>query len=301
MTTKPIIEREKMLLVDKITNRRVLCELPGKSKRTIIREIQRGTVLHSYDNPPFERPEYNAWHAELDARSHDGAKGSDYKIGSDRRLLDEISRLMGASHPYSPYAVIQHFKLTGWPTDTRICEKTLYKYIYEGLIPNVDKGNLLLKGIRHKPGDIIRRHSNAENAAGTIDRRPKSANDRSEFGHWEGDTVVGGSGKGTGCVLTLTERKQRLEIIRPISDRRAAPVVRELDTIERALGSGLFRRVFQSITFDNGCEFSDCLGMERQENHPLLRLSILMLSILSAILVFDASEREERSMIIRWL
>lgn len=261
-TYKERIRLQKMLLTDRITNRRVLCELLGKSKRTIIREIHRGAVLHSYGNPPFERLEYNAWHAELDARSHDGAKGPDYKIGRDLRLLDEISRLMRASHPYSPYAVIQRFNLTGWPTDTRICEKTLCKHIHEGLVPSVDKGSLLLKGVRHGTGNTVRRHSNAENAARTIDRRPKSANDRSEFGHWEGDTVAGGTGKGTGCILTLTERMQRIEKIRPLASRKSRDAVSELDTLEKTLGSGLFKRIFKSITFDNGCEFSDCVGME---------------------------------------
>ena len=256
------IRLQHYLINERITNRRVLGELLGKSRRTIIREIHRGLVLHTYGSMPFERLEYNAQHAELGARANDSAKGPGYKIGSDRKLLCEISNLI-RERKYSPYAVIRHLDNTGWPTDTRICEKTLYKYIHEGLVPGVGSENLLLKGIGHKPKGRPRPHANAANAARTIDRRPDAVNGRRQFGHWEGDTVVGGTGKGTGCVLTLTERKTRMEIIRPLDSRSPKNVVAELDTLEHTLGCGRFKGIFRSITFDNGCEFADCDGMER--------------------------------------
>jgi len=35
------------------------------------------------------------------------------------------------THNCSPYDVLQYFELNSWPSDLRICEKTLYRYIYE--------------------------------------------------------------------------------------------------------------------------------------------------------------------------
>lgn len=49
----------------------------------------------------------------------------------------------------------------------------------------------------------------------SIEERPESIDDRSEYGHWEIDTVLLTKEKGE-CLLTLTERKTRLEIIRLI-------------------------------------------------------------------------------------
>ena len=64
------------------------------------------------------------------------------------------------------------------------------------------------------------------------------------------------------CLLVLTERVTRMEVIRLIPDKSAASVVRALDTIERKWGAR-FPLVFQSITMDNGSEFADYKGIER--------------------------------------
>ena len=105
------IRLQHYLLKEKITNRRVLGELLGKSKRTIIREIKRGLVFHTFDNIPFEKWEYNAQYAELMARDFDSAKGPGYKIGRDRILLESIAVLIKECK-YSPYAVIKYLDNT---------------------------------------------------------------------------------------------------------------------------------------------------------------------------------------------
>lgn len=74
--------------------------------------------------------------------------------------------------------------------------------------------------------------------------------------------MVSGKGKGSECLLTITEKKTLTEISRKIPDRSAQSVVRALDTLERELGAGDFRRLFRTITFDNGSEFQDIDGIE---------------------------------------
>ena len=245
----------------RITNLTMLGTLLHKHPRTIKREITRGLVEHVFDEGLQTRLVYNADYADNIARSKDSAKGPDLKLGRDYTLAKEIGRLMKELH-YSPYAVLAHFDDKGWPTDTRICEKTLYSYVYEGLIPDVSDKDLLLQGKGRKPQRSVRRHSNAASAAKSITTRPEEVSTREEFGHWEGDTVVSGKGKGSECLLTITERKTRTEISRKIPDRSAQSVVKALDILERELGSGDFRRLFRSITFDNGSEFQDIDGIE---------------------------------------
>ena len=63
-------------------------------------------------------------------------------------------------------------------------------------------------------------------------------------------------------MLCLSERITRKEIIIKIPNKTAESVVKALKRIERQYGK-LFRRVFKSITVDNGVEFSDCKGLER--------------------------------------
>ena len=47
----------------------------------------------------------------------------------------------------------------------------------------------------------------------SIELRPEYINDRSEFGHWEIDTVIGIQDKNEPVLLTLTERQTRFELI----------------------------------------------------------------------------------------
>lgn len=63
-------------------------------------------------------------------------------------------------------------------------------------------------------------------------------------------------------LLVLTERKTRQEIIRLMQDKTAASVVKAINGIERELGASRFRRIFQTITVDNGSEFQDFKGIE---------------------------------------
>jgi len=53
-------------------------------------------------------------------------------------------------------------------------------------------------------------------------------------------------------MLTLTERKARVEITRKIPDRTAASVMAEFAGMERQIERIRFRQLFKSITADNG-------------------------------------------------
>jgi len=245
----------------KITSPTLLGRVLRKSERTMRRELKRGMVLHELGAEPFERWEYNAEYAQNDADRKNGGKGPDLKLGRDWALAGRVSAFVRDRH-YSPYAIIQHFQDHGWPGGTRICEKTLYNYIASGCIPDVTEKDLMLGGRRHKPRGKPARHSRAANAARSIDGRPPEVNDRSQIGHWEMDTVYSGREGSPTCLLTLTERRAKVEITRKIPDRTAASVLAEFAVMERQMGSARFRQLFKSITADNGVEFSEVDGLE---------------------------------------
>ena len=148
----------------------MLGTLLSKSERTIRREIKRGKVEHT-TSELIKIMVYNAEYAQNDADSKNSGKGPSIKLGRDWDLVKKISKLI-KEDKYSPYAVIQHFERTQWPSDTRICEKTLYSYIAAGDITGVTVRDLLYEGKRCKPKTKPKRHANAMNTSMSIDKRP---------------------------------------------------------------------------------------------------------------------------------
>ena len=121
--------------------------------------------------------------------------------------------------------------------------------------------DLPFKGSRRKTKTKHIHRMKSASKGDSIEKRPEEVNTRQEPGHWEMDLVVSCRG-GHKCLLVLTERVTRQEIMRLIPDKTAGSVVRALNTIERKYGK-LFPAVFKSITVDNGSEFADCAGLEQ--------------------------------------
>lgn len=85
----------------------------------------------------------------------------------------------------------------------------------------------------------------------SITERPAEANDRSECGHWECDTMEG-SGK-SGYFVTMTDRRSRLASLRVVRTKSA-------EVVRKAMTNGLKRHCghpVRTITTDNGKEFAE--------------------------------------------
>ena len=104
-------------------------------------------------------------------------------------------------------------------------------------------------------------HCDKVPAEKSIDFRPQEANDRSVYGHWEGDLVIGQKERGS-VLFTLTERKKREEIIMKLPNKEAKNVVKALDILEKRYGKE-FSNKFKTITFDNGPEFRNWESLEK--------------------------------------
>ena len=87
--------------------------------------------------------------------------------------------------------------------------------------------------------------------------RPQEIADRSEFGHWEADTLIGPRG-GSSCVV-LTELKSRLTFISVLTNRKALTFKEAVISCLSLLPHSLRR----SITGDNGGENADWRELER--------------------------------------
>lgn len=244
----------------KICSRSELARLLGKHRSTIYREIRRGwgpVVKKDWVDPDA----YQAPLAQSKAEEQYINHGPLEKIGHDHALAGAIGDKIKNDH-YSPYAIVAKFNETSWPGETRLCSKTIYRYIRKNMIGNTSEADLLRQGKLRKTHGLPRKHSRKGAAERSIDKRPETINARSEQGDWEMDTVKGCADGSKECLLTLTERKTRMELIIKLKDARAESVTAVIDTFERTLGDQ-FYTIFKSITPDNGSEFSDYEGLER--------------------------------------
>ncbi len=229
----------------------------GYHKATIYREIKRGL----YVKRNSDWTEKTVYSSDLGQEKHDFLmhnKGKAEKIGSNYKLVEFIENMI-VDNKLSPEAAMAEAEKAGIPVNISL--RTLYRYIDNGLFVRLTNECLPEKKInnrRYKRVRVIKRISKGR----SIEERPESIEDRSEFGHWEMDTVKGKRGVTKSCLLVLTERKTREEIVFKMPDQKAESVVRFIDELEVKYGKS-FGIIFKSITVDNGVEFSDYLGIEK--------------------------------------
>ncbi|MBN6073696.1 IS30 family transposase, partial [Aggregatibacter actinomycetemcomitans] len=80
-----------------------------------------------------------------------------------------------------------------------------------------------------------------------LEKRPKSAKNRSRFGHWEADTVLGKVRKA--CLVTLTDRKSRFLLAKKVPAKQS-------ELVKDAMIALLKSHKLRSITPDSGKEFA---------------------------------------------
>lgn len=232
-------------------------------RSTIYREIKRGEYTHRNS----DYTEETRYSSDLGQKNHDWnaqGKGRNIKIGNDRPLAEYIEGKI-IEDKYSPEAALAAATESGIEFTTSISVRTLYRYIDKGIFLKLTNKDLPVKGKRKKHNKRVRVQKRAS-AGESIENRPDEVKDREIFGHWEMDTVKGKQGVTKSCMLVLTERKTRDEIIVKLPDQKAASVVEAIDRLERKWGD-MFTKVFRSITVDNGVEFSDYEGLERSVLH----------------------------------
>jgi len=236
----------------------LMAEKLGVHISTIYRELKRGQYEHLNSDYTTEQ-RYSPDIAEEKNQANLRAKGAPLKIGSDHAYANYIEYKIRVEK-YSPRAVLGEIKRQGVEFSVTISAPTLYRYIEQGVFLTITNDNLPVK--RNKTERKYKKVRAARASKGdSIEKRPAEIAERTTFGHWEMDCVEGKKGTKK-TMLVLTERYTRYENIRIMKDHTAASVVKALNGIERAYGAN-FSKVFQTITIDNGSEFTDYEGLEK--------------------------------------
>jgi IS30 family transposase len=126
----------------------------------------------------------------------------------------------------------------------------IYQYIYE----DKRRGGTLYKHLRSQKkqrkrySGYVRRGQIPHRTS--IEKRPKIVDRKRRLGDWEADTIIGSHHRG--AILSCTERKSKLTLLRKLKTKGALEVKREFVDLLSPLADQVF-----TITLDNGKEFCE--------------------------------------------
>lgn len=237
-------EREKLLkfLVQGMKQIEIAQEL-GRSRSSVSRELKRNSS---------EAGNYSAFEAEQKYRQRRKRCVRQRRLNNAELKNHVIEKL----HNYwSPEQIDGRLKLKHSPF--RISFATIYRAIHSGEL-DIPKKCLRRGGRKpspHKEETRGRLHGHK-----TIHQRPRAADTRSQYGHWEGDTVRGAQGKGV--VATFVDRRSGFLVAALMPDRKAKTLTDAACASFSAFPPSLLR----SFTVDNGNEFFGYQDMEERLN-----------------------------------
>jgi transposase, IS30 family len=180
--------------------------------------------------------------------------GRPKKIHPDTALYYYIVRQLKKG--WSPEQISGRLKLENKPY--YVCHETIYQYIYQRSYKNMY--HLLARkkpcrgkryGRKHRSGKYLYIKS--------IHDRPSKIEARRILGHWEGDTIAFASSKYEN-ITTLVERKTRFIMLKKNNNRKTNTVMPAISSIINKYP----RKMWKTLTLDQGSEFSDFYEIERQ-------------------------------------
>ncbi|MFL1696353.1 IS30 family transposase, partial [Weissella kandleri] len=162
----------------------------GFSQNLIAKKLNRSKLTISYELHRVDK--YDPILAQNDADFKRTKCGRKTILSSNyARIIKNHLQLT-----WSPEQIAIHFHL---------CTKSIYNWIDKGMLDF--NPELIPDKARRRKRQNETRGTFKINA--TIDQRPEAANKRTEFGHWEVDTVLSSRGQSKECLATFVERHSR--------------------------------------------------------------------------------------------
>ena len=232
---------------------REIASLLGKAPQTIHTEIKHGTVRQCLGKGRFKEV-YSADYAQQAYESN--RKRSVKKSILTKELKEKI--LYYHTQKFSPEMMVM-------AKEVNMGISTIYYWIHHGKL-GLTKQELLYP----RKGKSVKKQAstNFKLAGQSIEQRPEVIYLRLENGHFEIDTVLLTRTKNY-CLLVLTDRRSRHQIIRLIPNESA-------EAINQALKLILKQHQIRSIMADNGTEFNRLSDVFSKEHiyyaHPYASL-----------------------------
>lgn len=217
----------------------------GCSIRVIARMLHRSpsSVSREFRRNCYANGEYAAHHADKLYRKRRKNCGRKPKL-KEGPARDYVLEKM--SLRWSPEQIAGRSKLDNEPFG--ISFPTIYRAIDSGVLPPQLKKIMRFKQQHKKCKGEDKRGKIPDTTP--ISKRPAGAENRTRFGHWESDTVLGM--RKTGCFGTHVERKSGYLVAFRINDRQDKAF--NIATIKAF--SAIPDKLKKSFTVDNGKEFA---------------------------------------------
>lgn len=211
---------------------REIAGLLGKAPQTIHNEVKRGTTLQQVRKGLYKKV-YSTDYAQTVYQSN--RKRSVKKLILTKEIREKI--LHYHKQKFSPEMMVKKKQV-------KVGISTIYYWFHNGHL-GLTKADMLYP--RKRKGVKKQASPNFKPAGKSIEERPDVINLRLENGHYEIDTVLLTKIKNY-CLLVLTDRRSRHQIIRLIPNKSA-------ESVNQALTLLLGKHRILSITADNGSEF----------------------------------------------
>ncbi len=224
----------------------------NRPRESVVREIKRNSswVENQYGTKEFVYIAITA-QARFERRQFNSAYNKHPLKNPD--VYEYVIRYLRRS--WSPEQIsgrlqkVDHLGDSSW----QISPETIYQWIYQQ--PKNDEGKYWWEYLRRKQkkrkqqkGRSVHRGHIPDRVS--ISQRPKAANDRTEFGHWEGDSIEGkrkGSGAGLHTEVERMSRFIKASKVKQITSRQAYYAQCRIFGSEPA-------EAVKSTTIDNGKE-----------------------------------------------
>ncbi|MBQ2264140.1 MAG: IS30 family transposase [Oscillospiraceae bacterium] len=132
---------------------------------------------------------------------------------------------------------------------------TIYRAIRKGVFKGITAKKNLRRHGKKRRGNVSKYQT--IHPEHSIHDRPAAVETRERLGDWEGDTVLGGVGKG--CIVTCVDRKSRL-LVAAVSPDKTSKSIR--NALARAFRMMEIPIPIHTLTLDNGSEFAEFKGIE---------------------------------------
>ena len=244
----------------RLFNNSYIARYIGVNRSTITRELRRTkSKINIRSGRIINRP-YNADDAQNDYNFKRAMSKANYILDDFPKLREYIENKI-LNDKWSPDVIsgyINSHKLYKQDGFTSISTTTIYRAIHYGLL-RVKKEDTRRMTKFEKSGKYSKKGELPKNKLSySIELRPDDINNRQSFGNWELDTVISTNKGIHKCLMTLTERKTRFEIIGILEAKTKEEVIVKFKKIKEYFNKNI-ETIFNSITADNGGEFSDFL------------------------------------------
>jgi IS30 family transposase len=225
---------------------RKIAAILGRSASSVSREINRNCSKYP-KKPSDNRYSYSAWRAE-NLTTMRRRQQNRRCLSPDTPEWDYI--VAGLKAFWSPEEICGRWA-SCHPDAKKLHFSTIYRYISKGEFPGISRKTHL----RRRGKRILPRNSsyNSIQPVHRIAERPDVIEARLRVGDWEGDTVYGAVGKG--LIVTFVDRKTRFL-------RSALLYKRNAELTKDVIVQMMSGYPVESITLDNGSEFSEFEAME---------------------------------------